>query len=52
MKLLCLEESNFIGHTKVMSYCLVYYLTLRSVSSLNNPHNSEMKICENMKLTC
>jgi hypothetical protein len=28
------------------------YLTLRSVSSLNNPQNSEMKICENMKLTC
>jgi len=28
------------------------YLTLRSVSSLNNPQNSEMKICENIKLTC
>jgi hypothetical protein len=28
------------------------YLTLRSVSSLNNPQNSEMKFCENMKLTC
>jgi hypothetical protein len=25
-------------------------LSLRSVSSLNNPQNSEMKICENMKL--
>ncbi len=24
----------------------------RSVSSLNNPQNSEMKICENMKFTC
>jgi hypothetical protein len=23
-----------------------YYLTLRSVSSLNNPQNSKMKICE------
>jgi hypothetical protein len=28
------------------------YLTLKSVSSLNNPQNSEMKFCENMKLTC
>jgi hypothetical protein len=25
-------------------------LSLRSVSSLNNPQNSEMKFCENMKL--
>jgi hypothetical protein len=25
-------------------------LSLRSVSSLNNPQNSEMKICENMKI--
>jgi hypothetical protein len=25
-------------------------LSLRSASSLNNPQNSEMKICENMKL--
>jgi hypothetical protein len=29
-----------------------YYLTLRSVLSLNNPQNSEMKFCENMKFTC
>ncbi len=28
-----------------------HYLTLRSVLSLNNPQNSEMKSCENMKLT-
>jgi hypothetical protein len=28
------------------------YLTLRSISSINNPQNSEMKICEIMKLTC
>ncbi len=33
------------------------YLTLRSISSFNNPQNNEMKICEmkiceNMKLTC
>jgi len=27
------------------------YLTLRLDSSLNNPQNSEMKFCENMKLT-
>jgi hypothetical protein len=28
------------------------YLTLRSVSALNNTQNSEMNFCENMKLTC
>jgi len=28
------------------------YLTLRPVWSLYNPQNSEMKFCENMKLTC
>jgi hypothetical protein len=27
------------------------YLTLRSVLSVNNPQNNEMKFCENMKLT-
>ncbi len=27
-------------------------LTIRLVSSLNSPQNGEMKICENMKLTC
>jgi len=27
-------------------------LTLRSISLSNNPQNSEMKFCENMKLTC
>ncbi len=27
-------------------------LTLRSVSSLNKPKNSEMKFCENMTLIC
>ncbi len=27
-------------------------LTLRSISSLNNPQTNEMKFCENMKLTC
>jgi hypothetical protein len=31
---------------------LVGYLTLRSVLLLNNPQKNEMKICENMKLTC
>jgi hypothetical protein len=31
---------------------LIRYLTLKSVSSLNNPQNSETKICENMKLKC
>jgi hypothetical protein len=30
-----------------------YHLTLRSVSSLNNPEeNSDLNFCENMKLTC
>ncbi len=28
------------------------YPKVSSISSLNNPQNSEMKICENMKLTC
>jgi hypothetical protein len=28
------------------------FLIGRSVSSLNNPQNSEMEFCENMKLTC
>jgi len=31
---------------------VVIYLTLRSISSFNNPRNSEMKFYENMKLTC
>jgi hypothetical protein len=26
------------------------YLTQRSISSINNPQNSEMKFCENIKL--
>jgi hypothetical protein len=30
----------------------IEYFTLRSILSLNNSQNSEMKICENMKLTC
>jgi hypothetical protein len=38
----------------VVTKCFIYlptYLTLRSVSSLNNPQNKEIKFCENMKLT-
>jgi hypothetical protein len=35
---------------KKLSYYLT--LTLRSVWSLNNPKNSEMKFCENMALIC
>jgi hypothetical protein len=35
---------SLIGYGK-NSYSL-NYLTLRSISSLNNPQNSEMKICE------
>jgi hypothetical protein len=31
---------------------ILYYLTLRSVSSLNKPQISEMNFCENMNLTC
>ncbi len=30
---------------------LLYYLTLGSVSLINNPENSEMNFCENMKLS-
>ncbi len=32
------------------SFWTTYYLTQRSVLPLNNPQNSEMKICENIKL--
>jgi hypothetical protein len=28
------------------------YFTLTSIPSLDNPPNSEMKFCENMKLKC
>jgi hypothetical protein len=28
------------------------YLTLWSISWLNNPQNNETNLCENMKLTC
>jgi len=31
-----------------VSYEIREYLTLRSVSSLNNPQNTEMKFCENI----
>jgi hypothetical protein len=37
---------------KKMHVCANAYLTLRSVLSLDNPKNNEMKICENMKFTC
>jgi hypothetical protein len=43
-----------MGFSKIM-YCSgshLGYLTLRSVSSLYNAQNIEMKFCENMKLTC
>jgi len=35
---------------KKIHVCANAHLTLRSVLSLNNPKNNEMKICENMKL--
>jgi hypothetical protein len=35
-------------HSLFFPYGVCCYLTLRLVSSLNNPQNSEMKICENM----
>ncbi len=60
------EEGRFLGVLSIVSACLLYpgvctpkhnndqlwYLTLRSVSSLNNPQNNELNFCENMKLTC
>jgi hypothetical protein len=39
-------------HFNVHVFQFANYLTLRSVSSLTNPQNSEMKFCENMELTC
>jgi hypothetical protein len=44
--------SNSISFFHWVWYHYTLYLTLRLVSSLNNPQNSEMKFCENMKLTC
>jgi hypothetical protein len=35
-----------------LTYELSYYLTLRLVSPLNNPQNSEMNFCETMNLKC
>jgi len=53
------EEGRFLGVLCIVSACLLYlgvctpkhnndqlwYLTLRSVSSLNNPQNNEMNFC-------
>jgi hypothetical protein len=40
------QDAQFGPHLNL--YCP--YLTLRSVSSLNNPQNSEMKICKNYEV--
>jgi len=37
-----------LGH--FWHYDVIYYLTLRLVSSLNNPQNSEMKFCEKYEI--
>jgi hypothetical protein len=43
---------EFVLQNVLVTSVIVNYLTMRSVSSLNNPQNSEMKFCENMKFTC
>jgi hypothetical protein len=37
-----------LGH--FWHYYVIYYLTLRLVSSLNNPQNREMKFCEKYEI--
>ncbi len=40
------------NYATLMALLIKLILTLRSISSLNNPQNSEMKFCENTKLMC
>jgi hypothetical protein len=40
------------NYATLMALLIESILTLRSISSLNNPQNSEMKFCENTKLMC
>jgi len=40
------------NYATLMALLIELILTLRLVSSLNNPQNCEMKFCENMKLLC
>jgi len=40
------------NYATLMVLLIESILTLRSISSLNNPQNSEMKVCENTKLMC
>jgi len=40
------------NYATLMVLLIESILTLRSISSLNNPQNSEMKFCENTKLMC
>jgi hypothetical protein len=44
-------EWNWILFIRKSLLVNLVYLTLRSVSSLNNPQHNKMKFCENMKLT-
>jgi hypothetical protein len=43
---------EFVLQNVLVTGVIVNYLTMRSVSPLNNPQNSEMKFCEIMKFTC
>jgi len=40
------------NYATLMALLIELIFTLRSILSLNNPQNSEMKFCENMKLMC
>ncbi len=40
------------NYATLMTLSIELILTLRSISSLNNPQNCEMKFCENMKWAC
>jgi hypothetical protein len=52
----CILNMTKPGATKIPISIFFFppnvYLTLRLVSSLNNPQNSEMNFYENMKSTC
>jgi hypothetical protein len=42
---------EFVLQNVFVTSVILNYLTMRLVSSLNNPQNSEMEFCENMKFT-
>ncbi len=39
------------NYATLMALLIKLILTLRSILSLNNPQNNDIKFCENMKLT-